>query len=67
MTKGIVATWDEAPVQLLPRSSIARAIADNDVRITHRVQCIVGEEEMIFSQQDVGFRVLNALLDERMK
>jgi hypothetical protein len=41
MAKGIVATWDEAPSQLLPRRSIARAIADKDVRIAHRVEDIV--------------------------
>jgi hypothetical protein len=41
MAKGIVATWDEAPSQFLPRRGIARAIADKDVRIAHRVEGIV--------------------------
>jgi len=41
MAKCIIATWDEALSQLLPRRSIARAIADKDMRVTHRVEGIV--------------------------
>lgn len=57
MAKGIIATWDEALVQLHPWRSIACAIANEDVRITHRFECILGRvEEMNFLQQDAEFR-----------
>jgi hypothetical protein len=41
MAKSIVAAWNKAPVQLLPSRSIARSIADEGVRITHRIERIL--------------------------
>jgi hypothetical protein len=41
MAKSIVAAWNKAAVQLLPSRSIARSIADEGVRITHRIERIL--------------------------
>jgi hypothetical protein len=41
MTKSIVTARDKAPVQPFPLRSIARSIANEGVRITHRVECIL--------------------------
>ncbi len=41
MAKSIVAAWDKAVVQLLPSRSIARSIANEGVRITHRIERIL--------------------------
>ena len=41
VTKSIVAARDKAPVQPLPRRSIARSIANVRVRISHPVEYIL--------------------------